>query len=265
MRIAHEAPLSIFEDVQSVTDYDYALVHMFEENPEYFNKFQQAVAKGRHVILDNSVFELEEAFDSDRFVYWVNKLQPTEFIIPDVLEDSYSTIVRLGEWMTLYQPQVRGNSTTIGVVQGKDFDDIVWCYKQIAPTVDKVAISFDYSFMVPEGARSLPSPQKCEVFMKGRQQLLKDLVKTGVIDESKPHHLLGCFLPQEFAAYKDYKWIDTIDTSNPVVHGINNILYTDTGLDDKVKTKLIEYMDVELTTKQQMHIYYNIVKFKGFC
>ena len=84
------------------------------------------------------------------------------------------------------------------------------------------------------------------------------------INEDKPHHLLGCFLPQEFKAYKDYKWIDTIDTSNPVVHGINNIRYNDNGLDSKVKTKLIEYMDKSLTLSQVDDIFYNIRKFREF-
>jgi len=30
MRVAHEAPLCIFDVVQEQTDYDYALVHLFE-------------------------------------------------------------------------------------------------------------------------------------------------------------------------------------------------------------------------------------------
>lgn len=262
MRVAHEAPLCIFDVVQEHTDYDYALVHLFEENVDYFNKFKEAVAKGRHVILDNSVFELEEAFDSDRFLYWINKLQPTEFIIPDVLEDSYSTIQRLGEWLTLYQPQVTSGSKTIGVVQGNDFDDLVYCYEHVAPLVDKVAISFDYSFMCPE--KNYTPATRCEVFMRSRQRLIKDLLKADVIDTSKPHHLLGCFLPQEFIAYKEYKWIDTIDTSNPVVHGINGIHYEGYGLKEKVKTKLIEYMNEQLTPDQVHAIMFNIAKFKEF-
>ena len=31
IKIAHEAPLSIMNKVQSMTDYDYALVHLFED------------------------------------------------------------------------------------------------------------------------------------------------------------------------------------------------------------------------------------------
>ncbi len=179
-----------------------------------------------------------------------------------MLEDSYSTIQRLGEWLTLYQPQVTSSSKTIGVVQGHDFDDLVYCYEHVAPLVDKVAISFDYSFMCPE--KNYTPATRCEVFMRSRQRLIKDLLKADVIDTSKPHHLLGCFLPQEFIAYKEYEWIDTIDTSNPVVHGINGIHYEGYGLKEKVKTKLIEYMNEPLTPDQVHAIMFNIAKFKEF-
>lgn len=262
MRVAHEAPLCIFDAVQELTDYDYALVHLFEEDLDYYNKFKLAVEKGRHVILDNSVFELEEAFDSDRFLYWINRLQPAEYIIPDVLEDSYSTIQRLGEWKTRYESRVTSNSKTIGVIQGDSFDDLVWCYKHVAPMVDKIAISFDYSYMCPE--KNYTPQTRCEVFMRGRQRLIKDLLMTNVIDQSKPHHLLGCYLPQEFIAYKEYSWIDTIDTSNPVVHGINGIAYESYGLREKVKTKLIDYMNEELTLEQIHTIMNNVRKFREF-
>jgi len=43
MKIAHEAPLSIYDRVQSLTDYDYALVHLFEENEKYYDKFYNAL------------------------------------------------------------------------------------------------------------------------------------------------------------------------------------------------------------------------------
>jgi len=67
IKIAHESPKSIFNEVQKYTDYDYALVHLFEEDKEYFNQFKEAIKNGREVILDNSIFELEEAFDADKF------------------------------------------------------------------------------------------------------------------------------------------------------------------------------------------------------
>ena len=57
----HEAPKSLFKHVQAVTSGDYALVHLFEEDPEYLQLFEEAVKSGREVILDNSIFELGEA------------------------------------------------------------------------------------------------------------------------------------------------------------------------------------------------------------
>ena len=60
IKIAHESPKGVFDEVQKLTDYDYALVHLFEEDEEYLNQFKRARDKGREIILDNSIFELEE-------------------------------------------------------------------------------------------------------------------------------------------------------------------------------------------------------------
>ena len=115
IRIAHESPKSIFDTVQRFTDYDYALVHLFEEDTEYLNMFKKAVSTGREVILDNSIFELEEAFDADRFAYWIKELRPTWYIVPDALEDSKRTMNQMAEWNMKYS-NVPGKK--IGVVQG---------------------------------------------------------------------------------------------------------------------------------------------------
>ena len=92
MKIAHEAPLSIFDKVQQLTDYDYFLVHLFEENIAYLEKAYECVGYGRETILDNSIFELGTAWDAERFAYWVEKMKPTYYIIPDVLDDSAGTL-----------------------------------------------------------------------------------------------------------------------------------------------------------------------------
>lgn len=261
MRRAHEAPVSIFDTVQSVTDYDYFLVHLFEENLEYWQHAENAVIQKREVILDNSIFELGTAFESERYFYWINKLNPTWFIIPDVLEETESTIVKLDDWFTKYNTP--SGIKTIGVVQGKTYEEIVRCYKHVAPRVNKVAISFDYSYYTKSISDSVTT-NRYEKYMLGRIKLVNDLLKDNIIDTNKPHHLLGCSLPQEFIAYKGMEWIDSVDTSNPIVHGINNIIYSDRGLDDKVSTKLIEYINYEVNSIQFANILYNIERFKEF-
>ena len=85
IKIAHESPKAIFDDVKRFTDYDYALVHLLEENPRYRDTFERAIKKGREVILDNSIFELEEAFEAERFAQWVNRLKASWYIIQSYL------------------------------------------------------------------------------------------------------------------------------------------------------------------------------------
>ena len=55
MKVAHEAPIGLLETVRNNTDYDYALVHLFEKYPEYYQFFEDSLDKNRTVILDNSL------------------------------------------------------------------------------------------------------------------------------------------------------------------------------------------------------------------
>ncbi len=64
MLVSHETPVSFLETSRRYNDYDYALVHLFETNPEYYSFFKSSKTLGREVLLDNSIFELGEAFDT---------------------------------------------------------------------------------------------------------------------------------------------------------------------------------------------------------
>lgn len=260
IKIAHEAPLEIFDDIQSLTDYDYALVHLFEENEEYWNKFKTAASKGREIILDNSIFELEEAFDAEKFDKWVNKLKPTWYIVPDALENADKTCDQMEDWNN--KGLGYKGSGKIGVVQGKTYDEIVDCYNYMnkSADVDMIAISFDYSYYT----QSVPHANKYVSWMLGRVKLLGDLLRDGVINQAKPHHLLGCGLPQEFSFYRhsDYDWIYSLDTSNPVVHGIKGIEYGVEGLWSKESQKLHELMSSKISVDQFTLIKDNIFNFR---
>lgn len=261
MRVAHEAPLSIIRRVGQLTDYDYALVHLFEESSKYYNYFVDALKKRRYVILDNSIFELGTAFDSDAFAQWVKALNPSAYIVPDVLEDIDGTIKNWINWKKKYN-DLRGNK--IGVVQGKTEQEIVDCYKFFIAEADVVAISFDYSWYEKE----FPNEKnKYYSWMKGRQRLIDILIDEKLVNYNKPHHLLGCGLPQEFAYYKDekYSFIDTIDTSNPIIHGIKGIDYEEVDgvfeLQTKESTKMFTLLDEEVENLDK--VVYNIMKFRA--
>lgn len=259
IKIYHEAPKAIFKKMQEKTDGDYALVHLFEEDEEYYKLFDPTK---RDVILDNSIFELGTAFDSSRFAQWIEKLEPTWYIVPDVLEDGQATVKQFMEFVDAY-PDLPGKR--IGVAQGKDFDDLIKCYEAIEPHCDKVALSFDFSWWHKEGSRN-----KWKDMMIGRNSTLLALEVMGVINKEKPHHLLGTALPQEIQFYAEQQrhgnmlWIDSIDTSNPVIHGIKGIIYKDFGLETKESQKLFELINYVPTEEEEDNIWFNVDKYRRF-
>lgn len=255
LEIAHEAPLEIFNLVQSLTDYDYCLVHLLEENEDYRNKFIEAKNKGRKIILDNSIFELGEAFDMDRFAYWINQLQPDEYIIPDSFDDLGKTVSLFEKWENLYS-HIPGKR--IVVVQGESFEDKIECYKFFnRDSVDKIAISFGY-----------PSYTKNVILDKqlsrtiGRLNVFNYLIKENIINSKKPHHLLGCSTPLEFLYLKDFNFIESLDTSHPVSFGLKNEEYNFGNLHTKHELMIAENMNMEVNYEQKLAISKNILNFR---
>jgi len=247
----HEAPKSIFKDVQLLTDGDYALVHLFETDPEYFDMFKKAVAMGREVILDNSIFELGEAFESTRFVDWVLKLLPTWYIVPDCLDNMEQTIYNMVDFVLNYGTLP---SKRIGVVQGKTEQELRECYRALHPYCDMIAFSFN----------SIPFGETVQQQALERPRFIFRMAADGILDPHMPHHLLGCALPQEMLSYR-HPCIYSMDTSNPVVHGLKGISYNQYGLDRKESEKLCDLIDAVPTHLEWQIIRYNISAFRRFC
>jgi len=261
MKISHESPLCLLDRSRGYNDYDYALVHLFETEPTYLQFFKDSLAQGRHVLLDNSIFELGTTFDPDKYAYWIKELKPTEYIIPDVLEDTLGTMDHALDWKEKYS-DLPGK--TIGVVQGKSYEHLVQCYDYLDNIigVDKIAISFDYSYYL----EVCPHPNKWMGYALGRVQTLTRLLNDGVINTEKPHHLLGCALPIEFMFYrKGFEWLESLDTSNPIVHALLDFGYEPGGLDAKKSIKLIELLNTPEPSVATMHtIRHNIQYFRSY-
>lgn len=259
MKIAHEAPIAYFDTVQSLTDYDYCLAHLYDENSPYKQKFLEAKALGREIILDTSVFELGEAFDRKKYVKIIEELQPTYYIIPDVLEDRVKTGESAWDWEKNFRDSLPGKP--IGVVQGKTFSELLDCYQfWDVMDVPKIAISFDYSCYRTE----CPHPNKYISWMLGRIKFLTLLSQAKIVNTGKEHHLLGCSLPMEGLFYgKKFEWITSVDTSNPVLHALRDIEYNGHGLLTKDKTKLFTLIDCKLEKKRLALLQENISKFKS--
>ena len=256
MLVSHESPISILDKSQTYNDYDYALVHLFETHPQYYDYFKNSVKLGREVLLDNSIFELGESFEPGKFAKYVKELKPSYYIVPDVLEDGYATIKSFHEFTTKY---TKLPGLKIGAVQGKTYDEIVDCYNYMSENADYIAISFDFSYYIVTGK----GKSKLERWCDGRRRLIEQLKKDGIWNNQKPHHLLGCSFAKEFKNYVGDKTIRSVDTSNPVVAGIKELRYTgNLGLNEKPSIMLADLIDHEVTDTQMEDIKYNVNCFK---
>lgn len=265
MKLSHEVPKCMLEESRYFNDYDYALVHLFEEDKEYYNFFIKSLKMGRRVILDNSIFELGEAFDFKKYAKWVNKLHPTEYILPDVLGNSNSTMSNVDKFLSINGKKISKDIKVIGVVQGDTIKDMIDCYKFYSNhmEVDKIAIGFNNKPYYNELSILDTMEEKC---MEGRMMFINQLINNGLINYNKPHHLLGCMLPQEFKNYKgkNYSFIDTIDTSSPIVHAIKGIKFGENGIYKKESIKMVDLYNIKRIDISNEILFNNIKMFRSY-
>lgn len=261
MYISHESPISLLNRSRIYNDYDYALVHLFEQSEEYYSFFRSSVLQLREVLLDNSIFELKEAFNSAKYAEWIEKLHPTFYILPDALEDTENTIFKYETFASNFSKYLPKNILRIGVVQGKNYNELVECYKFMSKNADYIAITFDLSFYETSSYGS----NKYELFKNGRINFIRNLIADNIWDWNKPHHLLGCSLPIEFKWYRENKItnIRSCDTSNPVMAGLNKIKYSgNLGISEKPRGLLADNLHVRLESEEIDLIEYNIKCFR---
>src|SRR5690606_6262987 len=122
--------------------------------------------------IDNSIFE-GKGLSNEEFVEIVEELQPRWFIVPDVLEDTEATIRNYEVFTKQYPELTRGK---IGVVQGKNLEEIVECYQRIHQLgAEMIAISFDYSYY----QETHPNEDKLVSWSQGRPALIDKLLELG--------------------------------------------------------------------------------------
>lgn len=260
MLIAHEAPQKIMSIVQSVTDYDYCLVHLLEENEEYLKFFEYS---NRKVIMDCSLFELGEAFNPEKYYKWLLRIQPDEYIIPDVWQNFEENLNSYNNFCSFFD-LTKLTGKKIGVLQGNTLEELTLAYKFMEERADKIAISFGYDFYLKNTLNHL---SKGERFSEGRKYLINELLKNDVLKINKPHHLLGCGNPTEFFYYKkqNYKFIESVDTSHPVISGYFLKDYENKGtLLEKIPTKVVDVFEEEVTQNQLEIILKNIRIFRDY-
>ena len=235
MKVSHEVPLCLLEDSLDFNDYDYALVHLLDKDEDYANFFRKAKQQGRYIILDNSLHELKEAYHDSGLLHWIDELKPQEFIIPDVWQDTTHSIVNARKWAQIELPK---GVTKVAVVQATTFTEALTCYQTYKDLgYKKIAFAYGAEYYLDHSSH----PNKNIAKSLGRLQVISRLYKIGVILPKDRVHLLGCQVPQEFSLYKDMPFIETIDTSNPIMATLDGIQYGRNGLTEKPKSNMNDH------------------------
>ena len=257
-KISHELPINMLGRSYDINDYEYCLPHLLDQNEMYKNHFLKAKKDGRYIIMDNSLHELGKAYAEDRLMHWVNELEPNEFIVPDVWQDQTATLVNAKRWMSVELPE---NTTKIAVVQAQSYHEAYKCYNILKMQgYQKIAFSYGADWYAEE----FPHPNPLVGKMMGRIMTISKMYKSNLIEKNDRVHLLGCALPQEFRYYKDFPFIESIDTSNPIIHGLEGIKYSSNGLYTKSSTKIDQIKIIPLTQEILYNINHNITQFKKY-
>lgn len=256
MNVSHEVPRCLLTASPEFNDYDYCLPHLLDQDKEYLQYFLDAKKKGRYIVMDNSLHELGEAYDHKRLLHWVNKLEPNEFIVPDVWEDKTQTLVNAKHWLQHSYPE---KTTPVAVVQAKSYGEAYECYHLLKELgYKKIAFSYGASYYNEVSHH----PDKDMGKALGRIIVVSMLFKAGVISKTDRIHLLGCSVPQEFGWYKDMPFIESIDTSNPIMAALEGILYEGHGLDSKPKANMNNYFDIDFKDVDYENILHNVTMFR---
>ena len=300
MNISHEVPLALLEESRFFNDFDYALVHLLDTNEQYRKYYMDAAKNGRIVYLDNSLYELGNAFEPKKYLEWIIELRPTYYIIPDTFWDTEATMKQAMNWILNFAPKVPDGVKSIGVCQGSCYEDIKRCYKFMSTLVDMVAFTFKFpdDFVEMSGeafqehyrsivdivspGEHIKHPDNLDTIKDNldtikqamiRYSVLSMLVEEDIIDNTKEHHLLGLQNTLLLHSLSKMLWITSIDTSNPIISGLMYTPYDNmcesgnvpmVGNPWKVKPHkvLADFFEKPVDNIQHDTIRYNVMAFR---
>ena len=239
-KVNHEVPLCLLDDSKDFNDYEFILPHLLDQDEDYVKYMVQAKSEGRYIIMDNSLHELKDinnghAYGEDRLLYWIDELKPNEFIIPDVWQDTTQSIINARKWSTINLPE---EVTKVAVIQAINLTNAITCYQTYKDLgYKKIAFSYGAEYYLDHSFH----PNKNLAKALGRIQVISKMYNMGLINNNDRIHLLGCASPFEFALYKDMPFIESIDTSNPIMAALDGVKYGNFGITEKPKANMNDH------------------------
>ena len=167
------------------------------------------------------------------------------------------------ESIKIYKRWIKYNNipeetTLTAVVQATSLNEARECYEAFKNMgYKKIAFSYGASFYNDLFIYSDKNIGKA----LGRVHTISILYKQNIIKNTDRIHLLGSANVSEFRYYKNMPFIESIDTSNPIMAAIDGIYYSN-YMHDKPKSNMNNSFNIDFDSIDIYAAYYNINEFR---
>lgn len=220
MKMAHIIPPSQLDAIPLTQKIHLCLVHLVERSEVYRDYYRNKAAQGHTVILDNSAFELGEAYPAEQMLDLAEEIGATEVMAPEFFMNATKTIDSIKEFSELMAAR-GGKASIFATICGADINEWLRCYRAVVElsNVSTVGISFRANEFVPipEVDTDILTKRR----MEARITLMSILAR--LRSPHVQHHLLGLWDPYELTMQKHHGWIRSCDSSAAYAHGIREI------------------------------------------
>ncbi len=224
INLAVGAPTTMLSDLCSLGGIELCFAHLLSEGPTpYRAYYERERAAGRFIILDNGIMERGVAASVEEILKVTFDLQPSLVTPPEVLHDARETLRHAKDFAQHIGWQAMPLGTKmLGIAHGSSFDEWCRCFEGLVALAEvaRIGIPYDVPFDVETSTNSYH--HQLERLVTRRIELCEWVARA--FPETNVH-LFGLAHPSELPAQLRHPFVQSIDTSLPVMAAARGIRY----------------------------------------
>lgn len=250
IQLALKIPVNYLIPFSKMTHFDYAQLPLIMQSDAYANFYRDQSKRDRIVMLST-----EGEVDSKKIFEGARRVKAQEILINSKVSifDQGSLIIQLSK---------RFNKKIICVISSSSFGAWLMYYKHFKryKELKSIGVPSQIDFEVPN---EVNIKSKTRLYMERRIKLFEYLVTNDLISK-KTFHLCEAGDCIEYAHLRKYPFIKSASTASPILHGINGIAYTESGLPCESLDCELDY-NAKLKINQIKDIIRNINIVRDYC
>ena len=223
IKLCFMSPIAHLGEFSERGDMLLALPHIVQNSTIYEKYYRDTQKK---IILDSGVIEVGKPEKFEILIKIGENIEASVIALPDYLHDASKTIESAKIIYENFHNYIRlKRFSFMGIIQGKNVKEWLKCFEKMA-NMDMITILGIGIYSVKHVFQSITHKTDC---LNNRLACIELLDKKNMIPKGKKIHLLGLGEPRELLYQKDYPFINSCDTTRPIMYGINGRRYTKEG------------------------------------